>query len=153
MRDFVLTKVEKIYFWKTTQKKRFQSIFNKNIVTLDLQIYQKFNSKCQSTFFHNFENNFSWFLNYILNWTKVIDRKTIILSLRPIVILVHWLGHEMNRLFSQQKCKLMRSNRGHTKSRSKLYSNWLLIDFIDPNLPVRSIIVKIRFEFGLKFES
>ena len=36
--------------------------------------------------------------------------------------------------------KLMRSNRGQTKIRSKSYSNRLLIDFFDPNSAVKSIV-------------
>ena len=37
----------------------------------------------------------------------------------------------------------MQYNRGHAKIRSKSYSNRLLIDFFNPNLPVRSIMATI----------
>ena len=40
-------------------------------------------------------------------------------------------------------CKLMRLDRGRPEIRSKSYSNRPLIDFFDPNLPVRSIVATI----------
>ena len=40
----------------------------------------------------------------------------------------------------------MRSNRGHAKIRSKSYSNWLLINIFNSNLPVRSIVATISIQ-------
>ena len=40
----------------------------------------------------------------------------------------------------------MRSNQGHAKIWSKSYSNPLLIDFFDPNLPVRYIVMTISIQ-------
>ena len=40
-------------------------------------------------------------------------------------------------------CKLMRFDRSPSKIRSKSYLNWLLINFFDPNLGVRSIVATI----------
>ena len=42
--------------------------------------------------------------------------------------------------------KLMRSNRGLPKIRSKSYWNCILIDIFDPNLPVRSIVATISIQ-------
>ena len=42
--------------------------------------------------------------------------------------------------------KLMQLDRPPSKIRSKSYLNWLLIDFFDPNLPVRSIVTTISIQ-------
>ena len=44
----------------------------------------------------------------------------------------------------------MRSNQGHTKIRSKSYSNWLLIHFFDPNLHVWSIDAAISIRIWIQ---
>ena len=46
--------------------------------------------------------------------------------------------------------KLMRLDLGRPEIRSKLYSNRLLIDFFDPNLPVRSIVATISIRIRIQ---
>ena len=44
----------------------------------------------------------------------------------------------------------MRLDRGRPEIRSKSYSNRLLIDFFDPNLPVRSIVATISIQIRIQ---
>ena len=68
--------------------------------------------------------------------------------------------NDKNIIFRHLSCKLMRLDRLPAKFQSKSYSNRLLIDFFDPNLPVRSIVATILIRIWiqisilkLKFES
>ena len=66
------------------------------------------------------------------------------LNLKKMESQLHFKNLQNKDLFYGEICtKLMRSNRGHAKIRSKSYSNWLLIDFCDSIPAVWSIVATI----------